>query len=70
MRRLNYFMLKGAKTEEDYRKVIEVIEKLEGVFDVDYEITAEVVGVDYDDETISKEQIKAVVDSLGYTLIV
>ncbi|KAF2959970.1 heavy-metal-associated domain-containing protein [Thermotoga sp. 38H-to] len=70
MRRLNYFMLKGAKTEKDYRKVIKVIGKLEGVFDVDYEITAEVVGVDYDDQIISKEQIKTIVDSLGYTLIV
>ncbi|KHC90458.1 heavy metal binding protein [Thermotoga sp. Mc24] len=70
MRRLNYFMLKGAKTEEDYRKVIKVIGKLEGVFDVDYEITAKVVGVDYDDQIISKEQIKTIVDSLGYTLIV
>ncbi|ACM22317.1 MULTISPECIES: heavy-metal-associated domain-containing protein [Thermotoga] len=70
MRRLNYFMLKGAKTEEDYKKVKSAIEKLDGVFKVDYEMAAEVVGVDYDDETISKEQIKAVVDSLGYTLIV
>ncbi|XQT34844.1 hypothetical protein ACMTAS_0540 [Thermotoga neapolitana DSM 4359] len=63
-------MLKGAKTEEDYKKVKSAIEKLDGVFKVDYEMAAEVVGVDYDDETISKEQIKAVVDSLGYTLIV
>lgn len=63
-------MLKGAKTEEDYKKVIEVIERLEGVFEVDYEITAEVVGVGYDDQIISKEQIKTIVDSLGYTLIV
>ncbi|MCD6550851.1 heavy-metal-associated domain-containing protein [Thermotoga sp.] len=70
MRRLNYFMLKGARTEEDYRKVKNAIEELDGVFKVDYEMAAEVVGVDYDDETISKEQIKAVVDSLGYTLIV
>jgi len=70
LRRLNYFMLKGAKTEEDYKKVKSAIEKLDGVFKVDYEMAAEVVGVDYDDETISKEQIKAVVDSLGYTLIV
>ncbi|ACB08764.1 heavy-metal-associated domain-containing protein [Thermotoga sp. RQ2] len=70
MRRLNYFMLKGAKTEEDYKKVKSAIEKLDGVFKVDYEMAAEVVGVDYDDETISKEQIKAVVDSLGYTLII
>jgi copper chaperone CopZ len=37
---------------------------------VDYEITAEVVGVDYDDRIISKEQIKNIVDSLGYTLII
>jgi len=70
LRRLNYFMLKGAKTEEDYKKVKSAIEKLDGVFKVDYEMAAEVVGVDYDDETISKEQIKAVVDSLGYTLII
>ncbi|AGL49451.1 MULTISPECIES: heavy-metal-associated domain-containing protein [Thermotoga] len=70
MRRLNYFMLKGAKTEEDYKRVKEAIEKLDGVFKVDYEMAAEVVGVDYDDEKVSKEQIKSAVDSLGYTLIV
>ncbi|PLV56661.1 heavy-metal-associated domain-containing protein [Thermotoga sp. SG1] len=70
MRRLNYFMLKGAKTEEDYKKVKSAIEKLDGVFKVDYEMAAEVVGVEYDDRIISKEQIKTVVDSLGYTLIV
>ncbi|ABQ46418.1 hypothetical protein Tpet_0392 [Thermotoga petrophila RKU-1] len=70
MRRLNYFMLKGAKTEEDYKRVKEAIEKLDGVFKVDYEMAAEVVGVDYDDEKVSKEQIKSAVDSLGYTLII
>ncbi|AAD35614.1 heavy metal binding protein [Thermotoga maritima MSB8] len=63
-------MLKGAKTEEDYKRVKEAIEKLDGVFKVDYEMAAEVVGVDYDDEKVSKEQIKSAVDSLGYTLIV
>ena len=70
MRRLNYIMLKGAKTEEDYKRVKEAIEKLDGVFKVDYEMAAEVVGVDYDDEKVSKEQIKSAVDSLGYTLII
>jgi len=70
LRRLNYFMLKGAKTEEDYKRVKEAIEKLDGVFKVDYEMAAEVVGVDYDDEKVSKEQIKSAVDSLGYTLII
>jgi len=63
-------MLKGAKTEEDYKRVKEAIEKLDGVFKVDYEMAAEVVGVDYDDEKVSKEQIKSAVDSLGYTLII
>ncbi|PLV59248.1 heavy-metal-associated domain-containing protein [Thermotoga sp. KOL6] len=70
MKRLNYFMLKDAKTEEDYKKVKSTVEKLDGVYKVDYEMDAEVIGVEYDDEKVSKEQIKAVVDKLGYTLIV
>ncbi len=66
MKRLRYFTVDGLKTEEDEKKVREVLENLDGILRLDVDLDAEAVEVEYEDEKVTKEMMAKVLQSHGY----
>jgi len=70
MKRLHFFMIRDTKTREDYERVKKHLESLDGILRVEYEMDAGIVGIEYEDEKISKDDLKEEVGKLGYRLLV
>ncbi len=66
MRRLRYFTVDGLRTEEDEKKVREVLEGVDGVIRLDVDLDAEAIEVEYEDEKVTKEMMAKILQSHGY----
>jgi len=66
--RLHILELKGVETEEDARKIEEILKSMEGVFHAEVDLDSEVVEVRYDDSKVTKNNMKDKLAAHGYTL--
>ena len=66
MKRLRYFSVDNMKSEEDAKKVREILEGLDGVERVEVDLDAEALEVEYEDEKVTKETMAKVLQSHGF----
>ena len=56
------------RTEEDARRIKEILESMEGVFHAEVDLESEVVEVRYDDSKVTKNNMRDRLAAYGYTL--
>ncbi len=66
LKRLRYFTVDNMKSEEDAKKVKEILEGVDGVLKVDVDLDADALEVEYEDEKVNKEMMAKILQSHGY----
>ncbi len=68
MKRLRYFSIKNMENEEDAEKVKKILGDLEGILKIEADLDAQAIGVEYEDEKVTKEMMAKVLQSHGYLM--
>ena len=66
LKRLRYFTVDNMKSEEDAKRVREILEGVDGDLRVDVDLDADALEVEYEDEKVNKEMMAKILQSHGY----
>ena len=63
---MRYFSIKNMKSDEDAKRVKEILIDLDGVSRVETDLDAQAVEIEYEDTKITKEMMAKILQTHGY----
>ncbi len=65
---MRYFSIKNMKSDEDAKRVKEILIDLDGVSRVETDLDAQAVEIEYEDTKITKEMMAKILQTHGYLM--